>query len=337
MASAAETQRKPPAADSTFRNYDSAQAKLYAKHRLAYPAILIEKVMEWHTSTSPDPENALTTLVDVGCGPGTATFQLAPFFNTAIGLDPGESMIDTARSLSGITKSGAPVEFAISSAERIDEALALAGLWDCKSPSVDLITAATAAHWFDMPLFYAAAAKVLKPGGSIILWCPGSVVIDRRKYSAGVADQFQEIMDRFEMETLQPYEMPGNRLCRELYEDIIKPWDVDEKEAKELGLDCFKKEDYVRKTWNEGGRIEPDLEGGWMRYEKMPWTIIKPMIGTASSVTRFRAANKEKIENGEMEDCVDALLKELRAVLGEDITVFEGGTSTGALMFKKSF
>lgn len=26
------------------------------------------------------------------------------------------------------------------------------------------------AHWFDMPKFWAAAAKVLKPGGTVAIW-----------------------------------------------------------------------------------------------------------------------------------------------------------------------
>ena len=36
--------------------------------------------------------------------------------------------------------------------------------------SVDLVTVAQAAHWFDLPAFYAEARRVLRPGGVLALW-----------------------------------------------------------------------------------------------------------------------------------------------------------------------
>jgi SAM-dependent methyltransferase len=37
--------------------------------------------------------------------------------------------------------------------------------------SLDLVTVAQAAHWFDLPAFYAEVRRVLKPGGVLALWC----------------------------------------------------------------------------------------------------------------------------------------------------------------------
>ena len=321
----------PKSAEPTFRNYAPAQAKLYAQYRGAYPPQLLKTIIDLHKSTSPDPATCLGTVVDVGCGPGTATHYIGPYFERAIGLDPGESMIATARSL---TRSGG-AEFAVSGAEGIDQALLKMGAWDGKEPCVDLVTAATAAHWFDMPLFYSAAAKVLKPGGSIILWCNGSSYPDCEKYGGEVADKAKEVMMRFE-EAVKPYELEGNRICRELYKDIVKPWDVDGVRRKELGIDVFDEKEYARKTWNEGGKLEDDLEGGWMRKETNKWAIIKYALGTASPVTRFREQNKEALERGEMEDIVDRLIKDLREVLGQDKEEVHGGMSTAVLIFKKS-
>ena len=146
-------------------------------------------------------------------------------------------------------------------AETLDAALQELGVCDGKEPCVDLITAATSAHWFDLPLFYSAAAKVLKPGGSIILWTHGSIYIDKRKYPAEVGDKVQGILDRFETEVLAPYELEGNRLVQGLYKDLVMPWDVGHRKAGKLGLEVFGREG-VRRTWNEGGRIEETLEGG---------------------------------------------------------------------------
>ena len=329
MASTDQPPSKP--SDPTFRNYAPSQAKLYAQYRGAYPPQLLSTIVDYHKSTSPDPANSLGTVVDVGCGPGTATHYIGPYFERAIGLDPSESMIETARSLTG---ADAKTQFAVSSAETIDQALLKMGVWDGKNPCIDLITAATAAHWFDLPPFFSAAAKVLKPGGSIIFWCNGSSYIDREKYPPEVADKAQALMRRFELD-IEPYELEGNRLCRELYKNLVMPWDVDEARQKELGIDVFPKYEYVYKTWNEGGKLEPDLEGGWMRRETNKWAIIKYALGTASPVTRYREKNKEALEKGEMEDCVDRLVKDLREVLGQDKEVVDGGMSTSLVMLKK--
>ncbi len=316
--------------DPTFRNYAPAQAKLYAQYRGAYPPQLLSTIIELHKSTSPNPETCLSTVVDVGCGPGTATHYIGPYFQRAIGLDPGESMIATARSLTG----EGSAEFAVSGAEHIDQALLKMGVWNGQDPCVDLVTAATAAHWFDMPLFYSAAVKVLKPGGSIILWCNGSSYPDREKYGPELADKAKEVMARFE-EAIKPYELEGNRICRELYKDLVKPWDVGETNRKELGIDVFDEAEYVRKTWNEGGKLESDVDGGWMRKETNKWAIIRYALGTASPVTRFREQNKEALEKGKMEDCVDRLINDLREVFGQDKEEVHGGTSIAVLMFKK--
>lgn len=325
------------ASDPTFRNYAPSQAQNYAKHRGGYPPQLISKVIEFHTSTSPDPSTALTTVVDVGCGPGMATRDLAPYFSHAVGVDPGESMIATAQKLGGTTRSGEEIQYAVTSAETIDQGLLKLGIWNGNEaePSVDLITAATAAHWFDLPLFYSAAAKVLKPGGSIIIWGSGSSYIDKRKYPADVADRAQEIMIKFDLEVLKEYELEGTRIAREMYQTIVLPWDLEPGKRKELGLEVFDQDGYLRKTWNEGGKIEEDVEGGWMRGMDLNWQTIKMILGTASHVTRFREQNKQALESGEVEDPVDVLIRSVREVLGPDVETCQGGVSTGMVMLKK--
>jgi SAM-dependent methyltransferase len=46
------------------------------------------------------------------------------------------------------------------------------------SSSADLVIAAQAFHWFDGDAFFAEAARVLRPGGALAIWCYGLSVID---------------------------------------------------------------------------------------------------------------------------------------------------------------
>ena len=174
MTQASQPQDQPK--DAVFRNFTAQQASNYAEGRIGYSEKLIDFILKEHNSTGGRNEIVL----DVGCGPGPATRLLAPHFDIVYGADPGESMIQTAKELSGKSKSGNPIVYKVAGVESIDK---IDGL---QHSSVDLITAATAvcicenvecsslmsiqAHWFEMPQFWKAAAKLLKPGGTVAIW-----------------------------------------------------------------------------------------------------------------------------------------------------------------------
>lgn len=122
------------ASDPTFRSYKPAQAQQYAWARPAYPPALYEHIFTTHAASGGD----FGVVVDVGCGPGRATRDLALAFDRAVGVDPGEEMINTARERGGVTKNGEKVCFEICEAERL---LDVPGL---STAGVDLITVATA-------------------------------------------------------------------------------------------------------------------------------------------------------------------------------------------------
>lgn len=146
--------------DPTFRSYTLEEAKIYATHRLSYPEALYNKVLEHHASTG----GQFGLLFDVGCGPGNATRDVALSFDEALGADPGEAMIGAARDLGGKMKSGKGIRYEVSGAEEIS------GVEGLARESVDLLISAMAVHWFDVPKFWAEAAKVVKPGGTVALW-----------------------------------------------------------------------------------------------------------------------------------------------------------------------
>src|ERR1700761_6580742 len=139
--------------DTTFRNYSPAQVQEYAKGRGGYPQALIKEVVKLHASTG----GAFETLVDLGCGPGSATRDLATHFEHAIGIDPSPEMVRSASELGGNAKAS-PIRFIQDEAELCES---------IPDNSVDLISAATSGHWFDMDKFWPTAARVLKPGGTV--------------------------------------------------------------------------------------------------------------------------------------------------------------------------
>ena len=120
--------------DPTFRSYSSTQAASYAKHRRVSLSPIHEFVLNHHKAVGGSYE----VLLDVGCGPGNVTNVLAPAFDVAIGVDPGEEMINTAKLSDGRSSRDAPVQYYVCAAEDLDK------LEQVSHGTVDLITAAMA-------------------------------------------------------------------------------------------------------------------------------------------------------------------------------------------------
>ena len=124
--------------DPTFRSYNASQAAKYAKARPGYADELYQYVINHHKATG----GQLGTLVDVGCGPGTATRDLAKYFDHAFGCDPSDAMIAEASSANYKTRSSENVSFQVCLAEEINK---LQGL---EPGSVDMIICAMSVSTF---------------------------------------------------------------------------------------------------------------------------------------------------------------------------------------------
>ncbi|KAI9671413.1 MAG: hypothetical protein M1831_004322 [Alyxoria varia] len=216
--------------DPTFRTHTSDSANSYHKHRPAYPSALYEHILAQHTSTS----GQLGTVVDVGCGTGRATRELAKCFDRAVGVDPGEEMVEVAKAVGGKTRNtvessvsrsdegsrGREIEYVVAEAEKVT--YALDGEDMELEGQVDMVTAAMAAHWFDLPRFYVQAARLLRPGGTLVFWTSGSMY--PHPTHTPHADEVHSILQNLETVELAPYELPPNRKCRELYATLPLPW-----------------------------------------------------------------------------------------------------------------
>ena len=144
-----------------FKDHFSGHARQYASARPTYP----EGLFDFLAVASP----ATGLVWDAGCGNGQAARALARRFTRVYATDASEQQIAAAAPDTGL-------EFHCQPAE------------NCGLPDhvADLVTAAQAAHWFDLPAFYHEVRRVLKPGGVLALWSYGinriDVEIDRLVY-----------------------------------------------------------------------------------------------------------------------------------------------------------
>lgn len=99
--------------------------------------------------------------VDVGCGSGQLTARLAPHFDRVMGFDVAPAQLAAATRAPGILYAAA-----------LAEALPVA------TGAAALIAVAQAAHWFDLPAFYAEARRIAAPGAVLALLSYGPPVID---------------------------------------------------------------------------------------------------------------------------------------------------------------
>lgn len=163
----------------------------YAAFRPAYPA----PMLDYLAGLAPGRDLA----IDVGCGTGQLTLPLAERFDRVIGLDVSADQIAQAPARVNI-------DWQVGGSDDLPAA----------DHSADLIAAAQAAHWFDLPRFYAQARRAAKPGGVIALISYGVMRIE-----GPAAARF----DRFYWDEIHPFWPAERRHVESGYQTLDFPFD----------------------------------------------------------------------------------------------------------------
>ncbi|CAI9099706.1 OLC1v1036566C1 [Oldenlandia corymbosa var. corymbosa] len=128
-------------------------AKEYSSARPTYP----EEMIQFIASKTPAHDLAW----DAGTGTGQAAQSLAGIYKNVIASDKSPKLLEFAVKLPNVRYYCNPLEMSIADVEQNIAA----------ESSVDLVTIATALHWFDLPSFYQHVKRVLKkPNGVIAAW-----------------------------------------------------------------------------------------------------------------------------------------------------------------------
>lgn len=191
-----------------FKDHFSHGSQAYAQRRPRYPRALVDFLAD----SSPSVGLAW----DVGCGSGQLSTLLPERFERVVATDASAQQLEHAEAHPKVEYRQAPAE--------------ASGL---SSRCVDLVTVAQAAHWFDLPRFYAEVRRVA---------CVPETVLALITYSFhSVAPAVDEVVGRFALGTLADWwpkervlvdsgystlDFPFERLAVPPLE-LVADWDVD--------------------------------------------------------------------------------------------------------------
>ncbi len=145
----ATIQLESPPMSNSVRRF-SSRVENYAKYRPTYPTAVIDILAE-NCGLAPN-----STIADLGSGTGILSELFLRNGNRVIGIEPNAAM-------------RAYAEQDLSQFEQFQSVDGTAEATSLASASVDFVTAAQAFHWFERSKAKVEFARVLRPGGWVVL------------------------------------------------------------------------------------------------------------------------------------------------------------------------
>ncbi|MEM7500011.1 MAG: class I SAM-dependent methyltransferase [Pseudomonadota bacterium] len=173
------------------RRHFEAGGAAYAAHRPSYPAALAEAL------AARAPHRRLA--VDAGCGTGQLSVLLGDCFEAVAAADVSAAQIDAA-------VPHRHVRYHLAGAEALP----------APDGAAALVTAAQAAHWFELDAFYAECRRVLCPGGLVALVTYGVTI---------APEPIRERFDRFYWHEIHAHWPPGREHVENGYADLPFPFE----------------------------------------------------------------------------------------------------------------
>jgi ubiquinone/menaquinone biosynthesis C-methylase UbiE len=174
-------------------NYFAVQSEHYARNRPTYP----EELFSFLSGLCNSHELAW----DCATGNGQAAVSLSKYYKKVLATDLSAEQISRAFYRENIF-------YKVESSEHSS----------LNNETADLVTVATAVHWFNLPEFYKEVHRVLKPGGVFSVWgyagCKLNPAIDK-------------VLDEFVFDILIKYWCPETKLnWQDKYETLNFPYQL---------------------------------------------------------------------------------------------------------------
>lgn len=246
----------------------------YSKFRPTYSDRLYSLIYQFH-------KGSFDQALDMGTGTGQSAIELSNRFKQVYGVDRLLEMVNNA-----IQKDN--VIYSVGSAEFLD----------FPDHSMDLVTVATAFHWFDHAKFFDQVQRVLKPDGTLAVWGYYFPMIKNNAKANDILSQITR-MDG----ALQRYSDPNVKYVLNMYRDFTFP---------------FKTVDYYISPSSQDTTGISKPCGGSLMEKSMSLVDFEKYIQTASAYVNYKrdrengggaAADKVDI----VEDCIEKIAQAMHS------------------------
>ena len=175
----------------------------YTKWRPPYTEAFYRIIFDYHQSHG----GKLHAVHDAGTGNGIVAQRLAFSFERVLASDPVEGVLIGTTQQFKARPHADRMTFAVHPAEQMHT-------W-IDPGSLDMVVMAEAVHWTEPDQVIASAAKVLRPGGSLAIWCYG---LNLKFLDGGVAAEMGHVLGEIERRAM---ELGASRAAREKADLVI--------------------------------------------------------------------------------------------------------------------